>query len=107
MAPPAVTMVMMITMVMPMVVVVSRRSGIDRIGSFAEWGYWSRDGARYCRKSQTGDAKCRQDNRPHVLLPDSCGYALAENLQSRFWFQPALFAVQSVGEGREHGCVMT
>jgi hypothetical protein len=82
MAPPAVTMVMMITMVMPMVVVVSRRSGIDRIGSFAEWGYWSRDGARYCRKSQTGDAKCRQDNRPHVLLPDSCGYALAENLQS-------------------------
>ena len=46
-------------------------------------------------------------HRPHVLLPDSCGYALAENLQSMFCFKPALFAVQSVGEGREHGCVMT
>jgi hypothetical protein len=45
-APPAVTMMVMITMVVPMVVIVSRRSGIDRIGSFAEWGYWCRDGAR-------------------------------------------------------------
>jgi hypothetical protein len=51
--PPAVTVVMVMTVTMPMIVVVSLCAGIDRVSRFAKWGYWRRDGAGCCRKSQT------------------------------------------------------
>src|SRR6185369_10512691 len=70
--PPAVTVVMVMTVTMPMIVVVSLCAGIDRVSRFAKWGYWRRDGAGCCRKSQTGGTECCQDIRPHVLLPDRC-----------------------------------
>jgi len=41
--PPAVTVVMVMTVTMPMIVVMSLCAGIDRVGGFAEWGYWRRD----------------------------------------------------------------
>src|SRR5262245_16824644 len=72
--PPAVTVVMIMTVTMPMIVVMSLGAGIDRVGRFAEWGYWRRDGAGCCRKSQTGGTECRQNIRPHVFLPDSRGW---------------------------------
>src|SRR6478736_5285296 len=53
--PPAVTVTM------PMIVVVSLCARIDRVSRFAKWGYWRRDGAGCCRKSQTGGTECCQD----------------------------------------------
>src|SRR5215510_8709179 len=74
MPPPAVTVMMVMTVTMPMIVVISLRAGIDRVDRFAEWGYWRRNGGGCCRKSQTSGTECRHDIRPHVLLPDSCGW---------------------------------
>jgi len=49
-APPAVTMVVMVTMVMPMVVIMCRHTSIVRI-CVADRYNWSRDGAGCRRKS--------------------------------------------------------
>src|SRR6478736_2235213 len=67
--PPAVTVVMVMTVTMPMIVVMSLCAGIDRVGGFAEWSYWRRDGARCCRKSQHGGVVARR-GRKNETVPD-------------------------------------